>query len=93
MTYKNKLEVRENMVTIWICFFQAADIEVQLTDAPKRIPPTDSLFFGQEFSDHMFSVEWTENGHWNTPRITPLTEISLHPAAKVLQYATTVRKS
>lgn len=53
----------------------------------------DSLVFGKNFSDHMFEVEWTFDKGWGKPVISPLHELKLHPAAKVLHYAQEVNFS
>lgn len=43
--------------------------------------------FGQIFSDHMVSVEWTLENGWGDIEIIPYGPISLDPAASVLHYA------
>ncbi|MFC5729694.1 MULTISPECIES: branched-chain amino acid aminotransferase [Nocardioides] len=43
--------------------------------------------FGVNFSDHMFTVEWTPERGWYDARITPYAPITLDPAAAVLHYA------
>ncbi|MBM0128253.1 branched-chain amino acid aminotransferase [Pimelobacter simplex] len=43
--------------------------------------------FGVNFSDHMFTVEWTPEQGWYDARITPYGPITLDPAAAVLHYA------
>lgn len=49
------------------------------------------LKFGTQFTDHMMKMEYDGScGGWQEPEITKLANLSLHPAAKVLQYATTV---
>ncbi|GFS68957.1 branched-chain-amino-acid aminotransferase, mitochondrial [Nephila pilipes] len=53
----------------------------------KTKPDDQSLVFGKTFSDHMFEVEWTDEYGWGKPRISPLHDLILHPAAKVLHYA------
>ncbi|XP_055930305.1 branched-chain-amino-acid aminotransferase, cytosolic-like isoform X1 [Argiope bruennichi] len=54
----------------------------------KKSKPDDStLVFGKNFSDHMFEVEWNEDQGWGKPVISPLHNLVLHPAAKVLHYA------
>ena len=70
---------------------QAADVEVELTDTPRTKPHLDNLKFGHEFSDHMFEVDWTEVDGWAKPKIIPIQYLRIHPAAKVLHYATEVR--
>ncbi|WP_408899640.1 branched-chain amino acid aminotransferase [Nocardioides sp. R1-1] len=43
--------------------------------------------FGVNFSDHMFTVEWTPERGWYDARITPYGPVTLDPAAAVLHYA------
>jgi branched-chain amino acid aminotransferase len=49
--------------------------------------PSDVLKipFGTVFTDHMFSMEYSE-GRWRTPRIHPFAPLSLSPAALCLHY-------
>lgn len=43
--------------------------------------------FGQHFTDHMFTVEWTPDAGWHGARIEPYGPLSLDPATAVLHYA------
>jgi branched-chain amino acid aminotransferase len=43
--------------------------------------------FGTKFSDHMVSIEWTEDKGWHKAEILPYGPIALDPAAAVLHYA------
>ena len=43
--------------------------------------------FGNFFSDHMVSIDWTEGLGWHNADIGPRQPISLDPAAAVLHYA------
>jgi len=43
--------------------------------------------FGNHFTDHMFTVEWTPESGWHNARIEPYGPISLDPATAVLHYA------
>jgi len=43
--------------------------------------------FGQHFTDHMFTVEWTPESGWHDARIEPYGPLSLDPATAVLHYA------
>lgn len=48
--------------------------------------------FGTIFTDHMLKISYDKHaGGWQKPYITPMEHLSLHPAAKVLHYATEVR--
>ena len=43
--------------------------------------------FGQYFTDHMLTVEWTPDEGWHAARITPYGPLTLDPATAVLHYA------
>ncbi len=43
--------------------------------------------FGVNFTDHMFTVEWTPADGWHGARITPYGPLTLDPATAVLHYA------
>ncbi|PLK27884.1 branched-chain amino acid aminotransferase [Novosphingobium sp. TH158] len=43
--------------------------------------------FGRLFSDHMVSIDWSEDLGWHNATVGPLAPIPLHPAASVLHYA------
>lgn len=55
-------------------------------------PNVSALTFGKYFTDHMLKIFYHEAlGGWQTPEITPLENLILHPAAKVLHYAIEVK--
>ena len=43
--------------------------------------------FGKVFTDHMVSIDWSEQAGWHSATLGPLAPLSLHPAAAVLHYA------
>jgi len=43
--------------------------------------------FGNHFTDHMVTIEWTPDAGWHDARVTPYGPISLDPATAVLHYA------
>lgn len=59
--------------------------------APHQLQPkpdADDLKFGKHFTDHMLRIEYHRRlGGWQAPQITPIENLSLHPAAKVFHYA------
>ncbi len=61
-----------------------------LTKSPRPKPPNDSLVFGKEFADHMLEIDWCLKTGWGNPRISPITDFKIHPAAKVFHYAVEV---
>lgn len=48
-----------------------------------------NLAFGSVFTDHMFSVEYS-NGKWQQPEIVPYGPIPMEPSAKVFHYGQAV---
>ncbi|BFZ04297.1 hypothetical protein BsWGS_07336 [Bradybaena similaris] len=68
--------------------FRYEDMQITLTDKPARKPDNDRLKFGAHISDHMLEIDWTEQHGWGCPQIKPVEPLRIHPAAKVLHYAT-----
>lgn len=70
--------------------FRASDLRVRLA-APTQLQPkpeVDDLVFGKFFTDHMLKILWHRSlGGWQKPEITPMENLVIHPAAKVLHYA------
>lgn len=68
---------------------------MQISTTPTPTPTDDARLaevlanpgFGTNFTDHMFTVEWTPDDGWHDARITPYGPLSLDPAAAVLHYA------
>ncbi len=63
-------------------------MEIKVTQVAQRKPiPQDdmALGFGRVFADHMFLLDYRD-GAWHDPRIEPLHELSLSPAAMCLHY-------
>lgn len=57
--------------------------------AENKYPPPRK--FGTVFTDHMLKIEYDEfRGGWQHPEITKFDNIMIHPAAKVLHYATEI---
>jgi len=71
-----------------ISSFKFKDLEITLTDKPSVKPPNEDLKFGKTHSDHMLEIDWKEGSGWGRPVIRPLEALRIHPAAKVLHYAT-----
>jgi len=44
------------------------------------------LGFGQEYTDHMFTIEYDKGKGWHSPEIKPYQLLKLDPAAKVFHY-------
>ncbi|WP_283134151.1 branched-chain amino acid aminotransferase [Rhizohabitans arisaemae] len=43
--------------------------------------------FGKTFTDHMVTIDWTEERGWHDARLTPYAPLSLDPATSVFHYA------
>lgn len=57
-----------------------------LTKNPKAIPPSQSLGFGQYFSDHMFVAKYIEGQGWDSGQVIPYGPLSIDPGASVFHY-------
>ncbi|KAL8176790.1 UNVERIFIED_CONTAM: Branched-chain-amino-acid aminotransferase, mitochondrial [Gekko kuhli] len=67
--------------------FKASDLQIELSSHPKPKPDPGKLVFGKHFTDHMLTVEWTQEKGWSKPHIKPFQSISLHPASSALHYS------
>jgi branched-chain amino acid aminotransferase len=73
----------------------SADASLSFTRVPHPAPASAEVRaqvlanpgFGTKFSDHMVSIEWTEDKGWHKAEILPYGPIALDPAASVLHYA------
>ncbi len=62
------------------------DIKITRTQNPKAKPDPRNLGFGQYFTDHMFSMDYTEGKGWHDPVIIPYAPLSLDPSTMILHY-------
>lgn len=62
------------------------NIKITKTTAPKAKPDPDKLGFGIHFTDHMFTMDYTEGKGWHDPEIIPYGPISLEPSAMIFHY-------
>lgn len=51
-----------------------------------KMPKKEDLKFGALFSNHMLMIEWDEENKWSAPKIVPIQDLKLSPAASVLHY-------
>ncbi|KDN45101.1 branched-chain amino acid aminotransferase II [Tilletiaria anomala UBC 951] len=65
----------------------ASSLKVTKTQQPKTVPPSSSLVFGQNFSDHMLSVPWNAQTGWAPPHIHPYGPLHLDPSSVIFHYA------
>jgi branched-chain amino acid aminotransferase len=70
---------------------QQLRFDVQLSDAARTPGERERVLadpgFGQTFTDHMITVEWTEGQGWHDARLTPYGPLTLDPATSVFHYA------
>ncbi len=66
------------------------EIKFEITKAPKQKPDSNNLGFGQNFSDHMFLMDYTKGKGWHDPRIVPYAPLSIDPATMVLHYGQSI---
>ncbi|MCU0236606.1 MAG: branched-chain amino acid aminotransferase [Acidobacteria bacterium] len=59
----------------------ASDKLKPLFDDPLKLP------FGRQFTDHMFTMEYSPDGHWGQARIKPYGPLVLDPSANVFHYS------
>ncbi|XP_071830336.1 branched-chain-amino-acid aminotransferase, cytosolic-like isoform X1 [Apostichopus japonicus] len=67
--------------------FKYTDLQVQKSTSLKEKPDPDTLVFGRSFTDHMLTIEWSSENGWESPKISPFENLSLHPASTVFHYA------
>jgi len=68
----------------------ALEIQRFLTDVKKAKPDGNNLGFGKYFTDHMFTMDYTEGSGWHDPKIIPYGPMSIEPAAMVFHYGQSV---
>lgn len=62
-------------------------LRVTKSNAAKPVPPSSSLVFGQNFSDHMLSIKWNAQMGWAQPHIHPYAPLQLDPSSVIFHYA------
>lgn len=62
------------------------DIKVTRIHEEREKPNSEDLGFGNYFTDHMFTMSYTEGKGWHDPEIKPYAEISLDPSSAVFHY-------
>lgn len=70
---------------------QKLSFDVQLSDHARTAAERERVMadpgFGQTFTDHMISIDYTEGEGWHDARLTPYGPLSLDPATSVFHYA------
>lgn len=68
--------------------FKYSELEIDLQKTKPDLPDDPSkLVFGHKFTDHMLTIEWTEEKGWKIPKIGKFKNLEIHPAAKCLHYS------
>ncbi|MGG4452205.1 branched-chain amino acid aminotransferase [Brevibacillus porteri] len=65
-------------------------LTITRTEQKKEKPASDKLGFGVHFTDHMFTLDYTEGKGWHDPQIVPYSPLTLDPAAMVFHYGQAV---
>ncbi|MCK2212751.1 branched-chain amino acid aminotransferase [Actinomadura sp. ATCC 31491] len=70
---------------------QKLSFDVQLSDHARTAAEREQVLanpgFGQSFTDHMITVDYTEGRGWHDARLVPYGPLSLDPATAVFHYA------
>ncbi|SEG94005.1 branched-chain amino acid aminotransferase [Nonomuraea solani] len=70
---------------------QKLSFDVQLSDHARTAAEREQVLanpgFGQSFTDHMISIDYTEGEGWHDARLLPYGPLSLDPATSVFHYA------
>ncbi|GAA1310360.1 branched-chain-amino-acid aminotransferase [Planotetraspora silvatica] len=65
--------------------------DVQLNQQARTVAEREQVLaspgFGQTFTDHMVSIDWTEGRGWHDARLEPYGPLVLDPATSVFHYA------
>jgi branched-chain amino acid aminotransferase len=62
------------------------EFKIQLTEESQlKNIDFENLPFGRIFTDHMLEIDYSD-GHWQTPQISPVHTLNLHPANLSLHY-------
>jgi len=66
------------------------EIKINLSENRKAKPDQNALGFGKYFTDHMFTMHYTEGAGWHDAQICPYGPLGLMPGAMVLHYGQAV---
>ncbi len=65
-------------------------IKWDLCTTKKEKPKTDELIFGRFFTDHMFTMDYSEEKGWHDAQIGPYQPLSIDPSAMIFHYGQSV---
>jgi len=66
------------------------EISIEKTKEPRIKPDQNNLVFGNDFTDHMFLMDYTEEKGWHSPRIVPYGPLNVAPSLVSFHYGQTV---
>ncbi|KAM0746613.1 branched-chain amino acid aminotransferase II [Meredithblackwellia eburnea MCA 4105] len=65
-----------------------AQLKITRAQSLKPVPKNEpSLPFGEVFTDHMLTIQWSQSTGWDAPEIRPYEPFQLDPASMVLHHA------
>ncbi len=62
------------------------NIKIEKTKKYKQKPNQSDLLFGNNFTDHMFVMDYAEGKGWYDPRIIPYAPLEMDPATMIFHY-------
>jgi branched-chain amino acid aminotransferase len=62
------------------------NIEIIRNEQPRAIPPIEQIGFGNYFSNHMFTMDYSIEEGWHNAKIEPYGDLVLSPATMSLHY-------
>ena len=66
------------------------NLRIEKTANPRQKPASDSLGFGNAFSDHMFMLDYTEGKGWHDARIVPYGALPCEPSMMTFHYGQSI---
>ena len=66
--------------------FRATDLTVTPRKTPKPKPGWGEFLFGEHYTDHMLTVDWTKESGWAKPQIIENGPITVETSATSLHY-------
>lgn len=66
------------------------NVSITKTTNPRQKPSSDSLGFGNVFSDHMFILDYTEGKGWHDARIVPYGALPFEPSMMTFHYGQSI---
>ena len=75
-----------------VCFKGMTQLEFTVTKnenpatAEERAAILANPAFGRQFTDHMVTIDWTEDKGWHNAQVRPYENLSFDPASMVFHY-------